>query len=476
MIVRLGVRRATTSCATSACPTRRSTSSPLGRLAAGPGAADAGARAARAAADLGDRPLVLTRVGQAPAQEPRRACSTRSRCSRPSAGPVLVVPGYPTPHEAELRAAGRALGVAGRALPRLASARTSRASTRSRPAFVFPSLYEGFGLPVLEAMARGVPVACSDRASLPEVAGDAALLFDPRTTRRSPPRSSAARRRRRWPSACARPDARAPRLHLGAHRRADAGELPARCQPRRRLGDASSEESSESRSRVGANQAAVARAARRPPRARARSRRRGRSGRVGRDEAVHALLDQLGRRVVRAGDHHARRAARGGLDHDQPVALAARRQHHAERAASARVDLAARHEARQPRPRPSRPCARDRREHLARSGPSPRSRRAARAALARAARAPARAPGARFSGMWRPAKTTTGSAAGGLGAASSGPAYSPSSTVTSPRTPSSRSRRACSREKQNARWGTRRQSACTAWPIRPPTRPRYSRQ
>lgn len=46
--------------------------------------------------------------------------------------------------------------------------------------FVFPALYEGFGLPPLEAMASGVPVVCSDAGSLPEVAGDAALLVPPR--------------------------------------------------------------------------------------------------------------------------------------------------------------------------------------------------------------------------------------------------------------------------------------------------------
>jgi glycosyltransferase involved in cell wall biosynthesis len=53
------------------------------------------------------------------------------------------------------------------------------AAYRGARLLVFPSLSEGFGLPVLEAMSRGTPVVCSNAGALPEVAGDAALLHDP---------------------------------------------------------------------------------------------------------------------------------------------------------------------------------------------------------------------------------------------------------------------------------------------------------
>jgi glycosyltransferase involved in cell wall biosynthesis len=97
-----------------------------------------------------------------------------------AARPVLVLPGYPTAHEAELREHARARGLEHDVrFPAWVSAQELEGLWQLARAFVYPSLYEGFGLPVLEAMARGVPVACSDASSLPEVAGEAALLFDP---------------------------------------------------------------------------------------------------------------------------------------------------------------------------------------------------------------------------------------------------------------------------------------------------------
>jgi glycosyltransferase involved in cell wall biosynthesis len=94
--------------------------------------------------------------------------------------PVLVLAGYPTAHEIELRRRAQDLGVDEDVrFPGWVPTPELEALWELADAFVFPSLYEGFGLPVLEAMARSVPVACSNASSLPEVAGDAALLFDP---------------------------------------------------------------------------------------------------------------------------------------------------------------------------------------------------------------------------------------------------------------------------------------------------------
>jgi glycosyltransferase involved in cell wall biosynthesis len=57
-----------------------------------------------------------------------------------------------------------------------------RALYGAAEALIFPSLFEGFGMPVAEAILSGCPVACSGTTSLPEIAGDAALLFDPANT------------------------------------------------------------------------------------------------------------------------------------------------------------------------------------------------------------------------------------------------------------------------------------------------------
>ena len=121
------------------------------------------------------------------------------------------------------------------------------------------------------------------------------------------------------------------------------------------------------------------------------------------------------------------------------------------------------------------PCAAISAISAACSGPAPKKTARNCGIRLAAAATPASPSSARFSGIIRPAKTTSGPT-GATSGASSEPPYSPSSTVTLPRSPSPRRRFACSREKQNARCGVRAHRSCTRYPIGPPIGPRYCRQ
>jgi glycosyltransferase involved in cell wall biosynthesis len=136
--------------------------------------------ATRARFRLGDRRVVLSLSAKRPHKNLLALIGALERI--PAARrPLLVLPGYPTWHEAQLRERAAALGVAEDIrFEDWVTGEELEGLWALADAFVFPSLYEGFGLPVLEAMTRGVPVACANASSLPEVAGDAALLFDPR--------------------------------------------------------------------------------------------------------------------------------------------------------------------------------------------------------------------------------------------------------------------------------------------------------
>jgi glycosyltransferase involved in cell wall biosynthesis len=127
----------------------------------------------------GSRPLVLSVSAKLPHKNLMRLLGALATIDA-ERRPLLVLPGYPTPHEAELRERARELGVAGdvRFLGWI-STEELEGLYAAAACVVLPSLIEGFGLPVLEAMARGRPVACSNRGALAEVAGDAALAFDP---------------------------------------------------------------------------------------------------------------------------------------------------------------------------------------------------------------------------------------------------------------------------------------------------------
>lgn len=129
--------------------------------------------------DLGTRPVALTLSLKRPHKNLDRLLEAIALIPH-ERRPILILAGHPTSYEGELRARASELDVA--ADTRFLGwvpADELEALYLVTDCFVFPSLYEGFGLPVLEAMVRGVPVACSDRGSLAEVADDAALIFDP---------------------------------------------------------------------------------------------------------------------------------------------------------------------------------------------------------------------------------------------------------------------------------------------------------
>jgi glycosyltransferase involved in cell wall biosynthesis len=136
----------------------------------------------RARLGLGERTIVLCASAKRPHKNLPRLLDALALIPA-ERRPLAVLTGYPTEHEQELREQAATLGITDdvRILGWIAQDELE-GLYHAAACLVFPSLYEGFGLPVLEAMARGLPVASSDRSSLPEVAGDAALLFDPEDT------------------------------------------------------------------------------------------------------------------------------------------------------------------------------------------------------------------------------------------------------------------------------------------------------
>jgi glycosyltransferase involved in cell wall biosynthesis len=132
----------------------------------------------RAKLDLADAPVVLCVAQKRPYKN--QEVLVRALTDPRLGAARLVLPGARSAYEEHLRALADELEVADRVrfLDWIDDA-DLEGLYRLATCVALPSRLEGFGLPVLEAMGRGVPVACSDRSALPEVAGDAALLFDP---------------------------------------------------------------------------------------------------------------------------------------------------------------------------------------------------------------------------------------------------------------------------------------------------------
>ena len=414
---RLGARRATTSSRGSACRRPASTSS-RSASAGRPRREPTPAAELRAALGLGDRPVVLSLSAKRPHKNLRGLLDALARIA-PERRPVLVLPGYATPHEEELRRTPPASGVTAdvrflgwtrprtsRACSRSPGRSCSRRSTRASAC----------------RCSRRWRAACRSRARTgrrcPRWRATPRCSSTRTTRRRSPPRSSGC-----WPIAReSRPAAgggpRAGRaVHVGARGRADARRLRAGA-----VGAVAGRDGVER----GVDRQRGARCARtRPP---CEARRPAPASCTRRIAAASASGSALSATKPLTPSSTSSVAAlsgsrtsttgvpdRGGLDDDEPVALAARRAARGRAPAPGRARPPRRARSRAPRRRPRARAPRSRR--APRRGRVRRRRSAPRSSGSRSrARATAgTTAGARFSGIMRPAKTTSGSAGSGAG-------------------------------------------------------------
>ncbi|MGC3028686.1 glycosyltransferase family 4 protein [Burkholderia sp. DN3021] len=126
-------------------------------------------------------PYLFTVAGEAPSKNVDRLLKAFA-IARPALGDdaTLRIAGIKSEHHAHFLERASALGLAGVVeLLGYISRDELREQYRRARAFVFASLFEGFGIPLLEAMASGTPVACSNTTSMPEIAGECGLQFDP---------------------------------------------------------------------------------------------------------------------------------------------------------------------------------------------------------------------------------------------------------------------------------------------------------
>ncbi|MDO9353471.1 MAG: glycosyltransferase family 1 protein [Solirubrobacteraceae bacterium] len=130
---------------------------------------------------LGDGPIVLNVGQKGDHRNLDRLVRSMVAVREAVPGAQLIMPGPPSAeHEATLRRLADQAGISAAVhLPGFLPLEDIEGLYAEARAFVLPSLVEGFGLPVLEAMQRGTPVACTRDTAPSEIAGDAALTFDP---------------------------------------------------------------------------------------------------------------------------------------------------------------------------------------------------------------------------------------------------------------------------------------------------------